>query len=328
MKRLIILQSVEPEFNLAAEEYVFLHAEDDTVILWQNKNAVIIGRNQNTLSEINRESIEKYGISVVRRITGGGAVFHDLGNINYSIISLNSGPNALNFRKFAEPITCILSSMGVNAEFSGRNDLTVNGRKISGNAQHISGERILHHGTLLFSSDLDKVSEVLTVDPRKIRTKAVSSVRSRVANISEFLPDDSGMTALDFISVLETYFIEKMSCKLLPLTEEENRNINTLAASKYRTWQWNYGNSPKYSFSKTEYLPCGTVEISLEICDGRIINAAVYGDFFSIRPKEEFIALLLGKEHSETALMTLFKSISINDYFVGTDADELIRCFF
>jgi len=326
--RLIILQTVDPGFNLAAEEYLFSHTSDSSVVLWQNKNAVIIGRNQNTLSEINSDLIEKYGISVVRRITGGGAVFHDLGNINYSIITSDSGAYALNFRRFAEPVMEVLSSLGVDAGFSGRNDIIVNGRKISGNAQHVSDGRILHHGTLLFSSDLDFMTDVLTVDPDKIRSKAIASVRSRVANIKEFLPEESSMTATDFISLLADFFIEKQSCILSNLTDCEKKAIDQIADSKYRTWQWNYGYSPKYSFTKSERFSNGTVEVSLEISDGHIINAAVYGDYFSISPKEKFISELIGTEHSKKALMGLFKRINIENYFVGINADELIRCFF
>ncbi len=177
MTRLIVLDSVEPEFNLAAEEYLFSKTSDCFVMLWQNKNSVIIGRNQNTLAEINKEAIEKYGISVVRRITGGGAVFHDRGNVNYSVITTESETASINFAKYLTPVINALCDLGIHAEFSGRNDILVNGFKISGNAQHISDRRVLHHGTLLFSSDLEMMSEVLNVSKEKIRSKAVASVR-------------------------------------------------------------------------------------------------------------------------------------------------------
>ncbi|MBQ4628419.1 MAG: lipoate--protein ligase [Clostridia bacterium] len=328
MTRLIILKTTEPQFNLAAEEYIFSQTADSAVILWQNKNAVIIGRNQNTLSEINQEVIEKHGISVVRRITGGGAVFHDLGNINYSIIAPQGEDGALNFKKFAAPIVEILSELGVKAEFSGRNDLLIDGRKISGNAQHIADGRVLHHGTLLFSSDLDRVSEVLTVDPEKIRSKAIQSVRSRVTNIKDHLPNGADLDADGFIRLMEKYFIENTDCEISELSENELRNIEALAESKYRTWQWNYGNSPKYSLCRKEYLPCGTVEVSLGVVNGKINEAAIYGDFFSVRPKEEFVSLLIGTEHSKQAIFALLEKINISDYFVGACADDLIKCFF
>lgn len=328
MTRLIVLKSTEPEFNLAAEEYLFSETKDDIVILWQNKNAVIIGRNQNTLSEINQDSIEKYGISVVRRITGGGAVFHDLGNINYSVITSQGDECCLDFKKFATPIIELLSTLGVNAEFSGRNDLLIGGMKFSGNAQHISDGRVLHHGTLLYSSDLDRVGEVLTVNPEKIRSKAIRSVRSRVTNIKDHLPSDKNYTACEFISLVADYFINKTDCEYSGLSAQETDSIESLADSKYRTWQWNYGNSPKYSFSRTAYLSCGTVQIELEIVDGKIEKAEVFGDFFSVRPKEEFVSYLIGTEHRKEILTSLFEKIKIKDYFVGVETDELIKCFF
>ena len=327
MTRLLALRTTEPEFNLAVEEFILSQTKDDAVILWQNKNAVIIGRNQNTLSEINQEIIEKHGISVVRRITGGGAVFHDLGNINYSVITSQTEGETLNFRKFAEPIVELLSTLGVKAEFSGRNDLLIDGRKFSGNAQHVSDGRVLHHGTLLFSSDLDRIKDVLTVNPEKIKSKAISSVRSRVTNIKDHLPNNN-LTAVEFISLIENYFLKTTDCKASTLSIGELAEINRLADSKYRTWQWNYGNSPKYSFYKSAYLSCGTVEVHLSIADGKINDAEIFGDFFSLRPKEEFVSRLIGTEHSKDALFSLWQNINLNDFFVGVKPDELIKCFF
>jgi lipoate-protein ligase A len=328
MTRLIVLDSVEPEFNLAAEEYLFSKTSDCFVMLWQNKNSVIIGRNQNTLAEINKEAIEKYGISVVRRITGGGAVFHDLGNINYSVISNSSANEGIDFEKYVFPIRKALLSVGVKTEFSGRNDILVNGCKISGNAQHISDGRILHHGTLLFSSDLDMMAEVLRVNEEKIRSKAIRSVRSRVANISDFLPSSSGIDVKRFRERLYDCYLKNPDCVPSVLMENEVRDINALADSKYRTWKWNYGDSQKYSFSSSAYLSCGMVEVRLDISDGIITAADIFGDFFSLRPKEEFISSLIGTEHSRSALTALFEKTDVGKYFIGIKKDELIRCFF
>lgn len=327
MMRLITLTSHNPEFNLAAEEYLFSQ-NDSAVMLWQNANAVIVGRNQNTLAEINKEAIDKYGVSVVRRITGGGAVFHDLGNINYSVITTETETGQMNFAKYLTPVIDALSGLGVHAEFSGRNDILVDGFKISGNAQHISGRRVLHHGTLLFSSNLDIMSHVLNVSKEKIQSKAISSVRSRVANIKDFLPANSTVTTDELIGILEEYYIENLACIPSQLSDTEFAQAESLASSKYRTWQWNYGYSPKYTFSSSAYLSCGTVEIQLEIVDGIILNAAVYGDFFSVKPKEEFIRAITGVKHSESALLDVFNKINVADYFIGVKEKELIRLFF
>ena len=214
------------------------------------------------------------------------------------------------------------------SEFSGRNDILVNGFKISGNAQHISGRRVLHHGTLLFSSNLDIMSQVLNVSKEKIQSKAISSVRSRVANIKDFLPANSTVTTDELIGILEEYYIENLACIPSQLSDTEFAQAESLASSKYRTWQWNYGYSPKYTFSSSAYLSCGTVEIQLEIVDGIILNAAVYGDFFSAKPKEEFIRAITGVKHSESALLDVFNKINVADYFIGVKEKELIRLFF
>ncbi|HQL40659.1 MAG TPA: lipoate--protein ligase family protein, partial [Anaerolineaceae bacterium] len=172
-------------FNLAAEEYVFdqLDREEDYLLLWQNRNAVVVGKHQNTIEEVNSQFIQEHGVQVVRRLSGGGAVYHDMGNLNFTFIGDAEG-NKFNFQKLSQPIVQTLQQMGVaDVHFSGRNDILIGEKKISGNAQFVRGNRLLHHGTLLFHSDLDMVSRVLTVKGDKIESKGVKSVRSRVTNI-------------------------------------------------------------------------------------------------------------------------------------------------
>jgi len=176
----------DPYFNLAAEEYALKNFKADCFMLWRNEPSIIVGKHQNTLAEINLDYVKKRNIKVGRRLSGGGAVFHDLGNLNFTFISTGAQENRLvDFRRFTMPILEVLQNLGIEAVFEGRNDLTIHGRKFSGNAEHVWKNRILHHGTLLFSSVLTDLSEALKVDPLKFRDKAVKSIRSRVTNISK-----------------------------------------------------------------------------------------------------------------------------------------------
>lgn len=325
MMNRIFLHTTDPAFNLAAEEYFFSAAKIPVFMLWQNDNAIVVGRNQNTFSEINAEEAEKQHVRVVRRITGGGAVYHDLGNINYSFIFPDGEGDYLNFKKFAAPVIEYLITLGVKAEFSGRNDMLIDGRKFSGNAQHASHGRILHHGTLLFSSDLDKIGTLLTVNPEKIKSKSVASVRSRITTIAEHLPFK--MTVSEFINGLLDHVSSSGDVTEYTLTESDIASINALADSKYRTWEWNYGYSPKYSFRKESYISCGTVEVNLDIEEGIITRAKIYGDFFPLKPITEFEESLSGLRHSAEAITVFFATHEYGDWFPGSGIKELASCF-
>ena len=184
--KLIILSTHDPYYNLAVEEYLFQTAEDEVFMLWQNEPTVVIGKNQNAYAEVELDVLRERGIHLARRITGGGAVYHDLGNVNYTFIA-KSGQQGIDFAHFTAPILRALAELGIRAELSGRNDLLVDGRKFSGNAQYSANGKTLHHGTLLFDSDLTVLSDVLRPDEEKIRSKAVRSVRSRVTNLAPLL---------------------------------------------------------------------------------------------------------------------------------------------
>ena len=203
--KLLILKSKDPYLNLAIEEYLFRNTTDDIFMLWQNEPTVVIGKNQNVYAEINREYTKEHNIKIARRITGGGAVYHDLGNVNYTFIS-SRNKEGIDFKYFTAPIIDALKAIGVNAELSGRNDITVNCKKISGNAQYSTDTRTLHHGTLLFDSDLSVLSSALNVDEEKIRSKAISSTRSRVINIKDLILENYKTD--EFIDIIKNHIIK------------------------------------------------------------------------------------------------------------------------
>ncbi|MDO5444511.1 MAG: lipoate--protein ligase [Eubacteriales bacterium] len=269
--------STDPAYNLAFEQYVLENCLSGSyVILWQNDNAIIIGRNQNTLQEINRQYVEDKGIRVVRRMTGGGAVYHDLGNLNYSYIT-DYNEN-ISMEAFNAPVCRALRELGLNAESSGRNDITVDGKKVSGVAQRIYKNRILHHGCILFAADTSVLSGALNADPEKFTSKSVKSVSSRVANISDLLEEKIGMDEFkkrirkELIgSGAETFF----------LSDTELDLIEDLAEKKYRSWEWNYGHSPEYTFHNKKRFAAGSIEVFLNVKNGYITDVVFFGDFMA-----------------------------------------------
>lgn len=283
--------STDPAYNLAFEEHVQANRrEGDYLILWQNNNAVIIGRNQNTEAEINREFVESHNIHVIRRNTGGGAVYHDMGNLNYSFITDASAPEKRSAAPFTTPVVEALKNLGLDAQASGRNDILVSGHKVSGTAQHLMKGRILHHGTLLFDSDLSTVSGALNPDPTKFQSKGVKSVRGRVGNIRQFL--DKDLTLPEFWSYLKT----SLADSLIPttLTAEELAAVDALKREKYDTWQWNYGKSPQFQQVSRKRLSGGLLELHATVDRGIIQALRIYGDFLALTPVEPLEQALIG----------------------------------
>lgn len=293
--------STDPSFNLACEEYLLFHEVEPVFMLWQNERSVIIGQNQNAYAEIDLPYVTEHGIKVVRRLSGGGAVYHDLGNLNYTFIVPEKESDVLNFATFAAPIISALATLGVTAELSGRNDLTIDGKKISGNAQCVKNGRILHHGTLLISSDLSVLSSALRVDPTKFQSKGIASVRSRVTNLSKILPK---LDVPTFRSYLESQ-IEGDVCELTAAQKEE---INSLAERKYRSWEWNFGRSRAFEKRVKERFSSGTVEIAYNADCGIIKELAVYGDFFTTEDLTPWQEALHGCRLDPSALREHFRS--------------------
>ena len=320
----IFNDSNDAYFNMAVEEYVFTHFADDVFMLWRNEPAIIVGLFQNSLSEINLDFVKEKNIKVVRRLTGGGAVFHDLQNLNFTFVESNSKGN---FRTFTQPIIEVLNGLGVDARFEGRNDLMIDGRKFSGNAQCISNGRILHHGTLLFDTAMTDMSNALKVNPLKFEDKAVKSVRKRVTNISEHLK--SPMTVLQFADLIMKHIMEtRANCHLYEFTDEDFVSINKLRDEKYSTWDWNFGHSPKYSYSKMIRTQGGNIELHLNIVKGVIMEAKIFGDFFAKKDVSEFEGLLAGMPHEERAISEKLAKVNTEDYFLGVTNEDILKLMF
>ena len=274
----------DPQINLAIEEYVLrtMDIEEDSFLLFYiNEPSIIIGKNQNTIEEIDTDFVEANGINVVRRLSGGGAVYHDLGNLNYSFITKDDGESFRNFKKFTEPVVQALAKLGVKAELIGRNDLLVEGRKISGNAQFSTQGRMFSHGTLMFDTEIDTVVSALKVRKDKIESKGIKSIRSRVANISEFLEEP--MTIEQFrLEVLKSIFDGEENIKYKELTEEDWANIHELSKERYANWDWNYGKSPKFNMQHSHRFPVGGIDVRLQVNKGIIEDVVIFGDFFGV----------------------------------------------
>ena len=271
------LKTKNPYYNLALEEYLFEKTEEDVFMLWQNEPTVVIGRNQNVYAEVKLDKAKENGVHIARRITGGGAVYHDLGNLNYSFISVGES-RGLDFERFTAPIISALKDMGVSASLSGRNDIEINGRKISGNAQCKKEGRVLHHGTLLFDSDLDFLSGILSVDEEKIRAKAIKSTRSRVANIKELLPYSINIG--EFIGLISEYVLRELSALRMDLPCDEKISI---LEKRNQSREWLFPSNAflsEYSVHKKKRYPFGTVEVYVDMFNDTVQRAKILGDFF------------------------------------------------
>lgn len=320
----------DPRINLAIEEYLLktMDVEKDPVLLFYiNQPSIIIGKNQNTIEEINTDYVEDNGIIVVRRLSGGGAVYHDLGNLNYSFITKDDGDSFMNYKKFTQPVVDALAKMGVHAELSGRNDILAEGRKVSGNAQFSTKGRMFSHGTLMFDTEIDAVVSALKVKKDKIESKGIKSIRSRVANISEFLKDK--MTVEEFrLEILKSIFGGEENIRYYELTEEDWANIHKLSAERYQTWEWNYGKSPRFNIQKTHRFPTGGIDIRLEVNHGIIKEAHIFGDFFGVGDMADVEQRLVGTNYDRTAIAEALTDIDIPTYFGGITTEEFLQLIY
>ena len=318
----------DPRINLAIEEYALknLDINETYLLFYINEPSIIIGKNQNSVEEINTEYVESNGIHVVRRLSGGGAVYHDLGNLNYSFITKDDGDSFHNFRKFTEPVIAALEQMGVNAELSGRNDILAEGRKISGNAQFSTRGRMFTHGTLLFNSEMEHIVSALRVKKDKIESKGIKSVRSRVANISEFLTEK--WTIEEFRSALLKFIFQGQEVSEYVLTEEDWENIHQLSKERYQNWDWNYGKSPKFNLQHSHRFPVGQIDVRLDVDKGVIENCKIYGDFFGVGDVNDIENKLKHVRYEKSELEAALKDVDTTFYFGNVSKEEFINLIY
>jgi lipoate---protein ligase len=323
----IINPYTDPYFNLAAEEYMLHNFSENCFMLWRNENAIVVGKHQNTLSEINMDYIRRRKIRVVRRLSGGGAVFHDLGNLNFTFIMNGQEGQLVDFRKYTLPILEVLQKLSVNAGYGNRNDLVINGKKFSGNAEHIYRKRVLHHGTLLFSSAKEDLSLALKINPLKYKSKAVKSIRSRVTNITEHL--NAGLDVIQFRDIIMDHILDNFpESRKYEFSNDDIAKINELGKAKYRTWEWNFGYSPGYEFERSFLINGRLVQLNLSVSGGIIQKAGIQGDFINQPGLRELENLLVGVKHDETELLNKLESGSISRYLQNISAAELIKKMF
>ncbi|MCY7178971.1 lipoate--protein ligase [Streptococcus gallolyticus subsp. gallolyticus] len=322
----IVNNSHNPAYNVALEAYAFreLLAEDELFILWINEPTIVIGKHQNAIEEINKTYTDEHGIHVVRRLSGGGAVYHDLNNLNYTIISNKSQEGAFDFRTFSQPVIETLADLGVTATFTGRNDLEIDGKKFCGNAQAYYKGRMMHHGCLLFDVDMTVLGNALQVSKDKIESKGVKSVRARVTNILDELPKK--MTVEAFSNQL----LNKMKESYPDMTEyvfsdDELKNIQALADQQFGTWDWTYGEAPEYTIKRSVRYPAGKITTYANVEKSVIKGMKLYGDFFGIKDVADIEQALIGLRYEYPDVLAKLQTIDTTQYFTNITPQEIAK---
>lgn len=325
--------SYDPEYNLSAEEYVFkyLPLDDDKeyVMLWQNGPAVIIGKNQNAWAEINEQYLNENGVKLVRRITGGGAVYHDLGNLNFSFVTRDKGQGKIDFSTYYQPIVAALRSLGAPAELSGRNDITVDGKKVVGASQSIWKGRVLSNGCILFDVKMENLASALNVRPEKLVSKGVSSVRARVSNIKPYIGEENTVEDFKRLLLAEIFKQAGAALKEYKLNAEDIKGIEKIKSERFGTREWNFGKSPKGSFKKGIKLPFGWIELCFDVEKGNIENLVILGDFFGTKDVSDLSEALKGCAYQKDSVLELLSRFDMSAYFgANADENEIAELFF
>lgn len=325
---LIIQQtSTDPYFNIAAEEFLLKNFTGDIFILYRNQPSIVVGKHQNTIAEINLEFVREKGLKVVRRLSGGGTVYHDLGNLNYTFIANGSEGNLVDFKKFTQPIIDVLQKLGVDAMVGGKNDIRVGDKKISGNAEHVFKNRVLHHGTLLFNSNLDELNESIKINPNTYTDKAVKSIRSHVANISEYLKDN---LSIDEFAQLILNHIQKIfpNSSQYQFTNNDLNAISELIKTRYSTWDWNYGYSPSYTLNNQITINGKTLKIEITVDQGIITKIALDGELIIKEKIAELETILCGCQHDANEILRKLSTVNFDDFIIRLSKEEFVKKLF
>lgn len=322
----IVNTSNDPAYNVALEAYAFqkLTDIDEIFILWINEPAIIIGRHQNTIQEINKEFIDKNGIHVVRRLSGGGAVYHDLNNLNYTIISNNTQEGAFDFQTFSKPVIDTLAKLGVKAEFTDRNDLEINGQKFAGNAQAYYKGRMMHHGCLLFDVDMSVLGQALKVSKDKIESKGIKSVRARVTNIVDHLSDK--ITVQEFSDAILAQMKEEYpEMDEYVLSDAELSEIQAMRDNQFATWDWTYGKAPEYTIERGVRYPAGKITTYANVENSTIKSVKIFGDFFGVKPVDDIEKMLEGVRYDYKDVLAALKTVDTSQYFSRMTPEEITK---
>lgn len=317
--------SADAKFNFALEKYAMeeLDIAESYFLFWRTTPTLMIGRYQNTLAEINMPYAREHNINIVRRVTGGGAIYTDPNGWQFSFIVRQPGERRIEFASFTKPILDALHSLGVlGAQHTGRNDLTIDGKKFSGNAQYVRRDVLLHHGSLLFDTDLEALVRALSVDDEKIVSKGIQSVRQRVTNIADYLPVK--MTSLEFRDVMLSYLLRDM--QTYTLTERDIRRIAEIREAQFDKWEWNFGNDPKFNVTKEGRFAGGKLTARSFVENGRIADIHFYGDFFAKEGLEQLQSALIGCRYEPEAIRAALIAANAADCFYQITVDEILSC--